>query len=184
VATPLLILVSSFQTNNVFGEKVDGLYYSVEIPETWTYTQSPESSIKELLGVNSYSSIVLVPMEFGTFLIENDDIEMGNGSAAIVFARDFEYSLKNAPIDLYVKFKADREDFLNTTTIQDAIIDNEKAVRIEGIKDDISGNLSTLDYLLLHNNEPYQFRYIASPSDYDKYLPEFETMVKSFKFKD
>jgi hypothetical protein len=64
------------------------------------------------------------------------------------------------------------------------MIDNEKAVRIEGIKDDISGNLSTLDYLVLHNNEPYQFRYIASLSDYDKYLPEFETMVKSFKFTD
>jgi hypothetical protein len=103
VTFSLILWASSFQTNKAFGEVVDGLYFSVDIPETWTYTQSPESSIKELLGVNSYSSIVLVPMEFGTFLIENDDIEMGNGSAAIVFARDFEYSLKNAPIDLYVK---------------------------------------------------------------------------------
>lgn len=88
-----LLFVSTFQTN-IFGEIVDGLYYSVDIPETWTYTESPESSIKDLLGEDSFSSIVLVPVEFGTLLIDTDDIEIGNGSAAIVFAKDFDYSKK------------------------------------------------------------------------------------------
>jgi hypothetical protein len=39
-----------------------------------------------------------------------------------------------------------------------------------------------LDYLVLHNNEPYHFRYIANVNDYEKFLPEFEEMVKSVKF--
>jgi hypothetical protein len=39
-----------------------------------------------------------------------------------------------------------------------------------------------LDYLVLHNNEPYHFRYIANVNDYEELLPEFEEMVKSIKF--
>lgn len=182
VAIPVILLVSSFQTNNAYGEIVDGLYFSVDIPETWTYTESAESSIKDLLGEDSYSSIVLVPVEFGTLLIDTFDVELGNGSAAIVFAKDFDYSLKNAPLDLYVKYMIDRDDSLNNASQQESTVDNEQAVRIEGIKTNFSGNLSMLDYLVLHNNEPYHFRYIANVNDYEKFLLEFEEMVKSVKF--
>jgi hypothetical protein len=31
-------------------------------------------------------------------------------------------------------------------------------------------------------NEPYIIRYIASMNDFERYLPDFELMVKSFMF--
>ena len=129
--------------------------------------------------------MVLVPVEFGTFLTDEDnDIAIGNESAAIVFAKDPDYAVKNTPLDLYVKFKTDRDDSLKITSKQDGTIDNETAVRIEGSKNDTSANVRLLDYLVSHNNEPYHFRYMADVNDYDKYLPEFEAMIKSLGLQD
>jgi len=39
-----------------------------------------------------------------------------------------------------------------------------------------------LEYLLLHNDEPYVIRYIASMDDFERNLPAFELMIKSFTF--
>jgi hypothetical protein len=137
-----------------------------------------------MLTVSSYSSVVLVPAKFAESLIQDKgDIGMSNGTAAIVFAEDSDYTVKNAPRDLYVKFKMNKDDSLNVTSRQDTTAGKEKAVRIEGSKNDISGNIRLLEYLILHNNEPYIIRYIASMNDFERYLPDFELMVKSFMFE-
>jgi hypothetical protein len=136
-----------------------------------------------MLTVSSYSSVVLVPAKFAELLIQDKvDIGMGNGTAAIVFAEDSDYTVKNAPRDLYVKFRMNKDDSFNVTSRQDTTAGKEKAVRIEGSKNDISGNIRLLEYLILHNNEPYIIRYIASMNDFERYLPDFELMVKSFMF--
>lgn len=164
-------------------EKFKGLPFSIEIPDSWTYTETPEPPIEHLLGVSSYSSVVLVPAKFAELLIQDKgDIGMGNGTAVIVFAEDSDYTVKNAPPDLYVKFRMNKDDSLNVTSRQDTTVGKEKAVRIEGSKNDISGNVRLLEYLILHNNEPYIIRYIASTNDFERYLPDFELMVKSFMF--
>lgn len=97
-------------------------------------------------------------------------------------SQDTDYSIKNAPLATYVEYTKDNYPLLNYTSQQDTIVGKEKAVRIEGSKTDMSGNLSMLDYLVLHNNEPYHFRYMANVNDYDEYLPEFEAMVRSVTF--
>lgn len=164
-------------------EKFKGLPFSIEIPDSWTYTETPEPPIEHLLGVSSYSSVVLVPAKFAELLIQDKgDIGMGNGTAVIVFAEDSDYTVKNAPPDLYVKFRMNKDDSLNVISRQDTTVGKEKAVRIEGSKNDISGNVRLLEYLILHNNEPYIIRYIASTNDFERYLPDFELMVKSFMF--
>ena len=166
-------------------EEVDGLYYSIKVPNTWTYTDSAKSPINDLVGINSFSSIVLVPNEFGTYLIEEDDpIELENGSAVVMFSKDYDYSVKNAPLDLYVKYRTDKNEIMNTTSQQNTTVGGEKAVKIEGNGLDNYENVKFLDYLVLHNNEPYQIRYMANVNDYDKFLPQFEQMVKSFGFQD
>jgi hypothetical protein len=173
-------------TSNVYAqEKVDAVYYSLIIPVTWSYTQNANSPIKDLLGINSYSSIVLVPSQFGAYLIDEDEpIDLENGSAAVMFSKDSDYSVKNAPLDLYVKYKTGKDDFMNITSQQDTIVGNEKAVKIEGNGLDDYKNIKFEDYLVLHANEPYQIRYMANAKDFDNYLPQFEQMVKSFEFKD
>ena len=65
---------------------------------------------------------------------------------------------------------------------QDTTVGNEKAVRIEGSKNDNFSNIRLMKYLLLHNNEPYIIRYVANVDDFERNLPDFELMVKSFTF--
>ena len=182
IATTTILLLFLIQSAYSV-EKFRGLPFSIEVPDSWTYTETPESPIEHLLGVSSYSSVVLVPAKFAELLIQDKgDIGMGNGTAAIVFAEDSDYTVKNAPPDLYVKFRMNKDDSLNVTSRQDTMVGKEKAVRIEGSKNDTSGSIRLLEYLIFHNNEPYIIRYIASMNDFERYLPDFELMVKSFMF--
>ena len=183
IATTTILLLLFLIQSAYSVEKFRGLPFSIEVPDSWTYTETPEHPIENLLGVSSYSSVVLVPAKFAELLIQDEgDIGMGNGTAAIVFAEDSDYTVKNAPPDLYVKFRMNKDDSLNITSRQDTMVGKEKAVRIEGIKNDTSGNIRQLEYLIFHKNEPYIIRYIASMNDFERYLPDFELMVKSFMF--
>ncbi|HEY9399760.1 MAG TPA: hypothetical protein VIP29_07695 [Nitrososphaeraceae archaeon] len=180
LATFTMLLLSLIQSAYSV-EKFRGLPFSIEVPDSWTYTETPEPPMENLLGVSSYSSVVLVPAKFAELLIQDKgDIEMGNGTAAIVFAEDSDYTVKNAPPDLYVKFRMNKDDSLNVTSQQDTTVGKEKADIIEGNKNDISGNVRLLEYLISHNDEPYIIRYIASANDFERYLPDFELMVKEF----
>jgi hypothetical protein len=183
IATTTILSLLFLLQSAYSAEKFKGLPFSIEIPDSWTYTETPEPPMEHLLGVSSYSSVVLVPAKFAELLIQDKgEIGMGNGTAAIVFAEDSDYTVKNAPPDLYVKFRMNKDDSLNITSRQDTTVGKEKAVRIEGSKNDISGNVRLLEYLILHNDEPYIIRYIASTNDFERYLPDFELMVKSFMF--
>lgn len=183
IATTTILSILFLLQSAYSAEKFKGLPFSIEIPDSWTYTETPEPPMEHLLGVSSYSSVVLVPAKFAELLIQDKgDIGMGNGTAAIVFAEDSDYTVKNAPPDLYVKFRMNKDDSLNITSRQDTTVGKEKAVRIEGSKNDISGNVRLLEYLIVHNDEPYIIRYIASTNDFERYLPDFELMVKSFMF--
>ena len=39
-----------------------------------------------------------------------------------------------------------------------------------------------MQYLAWHDKKPYALAYMANVKDYEKYLPQFELMVKTFKF--
>jgi hypothetical protein len=95
---------------------------------------------------------------------------------------DTRYSIKNAPLDLYVKHRINTLSSVNFTSQQDAIIGNEKAVRIEGNGINKLMSLKYLAYLVMHDKNAYYLEYIANVKDYEKYLPEFEQMTKSFRF--
>lgn len=183
ITTTTILLLFLIQSAYSVEEKFRGLPFSIEVPNTWSYTESPETPLEHALGLSSYSSVVLVPAKFADLLIQDKgNIEIGNGTAAILFAEDSDYTVKNAPPELYVKFRMNKDDSLNVTSQQDTLVGKEKAVRIDGTKNDTAGPLKISEYLLTHNNEPYIIRYIASTNDFKKYLPDFELMVRSFMF--
>ena len=184
--TTISLLFSLFYLQGAYSaETFKGLSFSIEVPDTWAFTETPEPPIERVLGVSSYTSVVLVPVQFAELLIEEKgDIEIGNGSAAVVFAKASDYSVKNAPLDLYVKYRMNEDDSINVISHQDTIVGKEKAVKIEASQNDTSGNIRLLEYLLLHKNEPYVLRFITGPNDFERYLPEFELMVKSFTFRE
>jgi len=43
-------------------------------------------------------------------------------------------------------------------------------------------NVIYLVNLVLHDKDPYYLEYIANTKDFQKYLPQFEQMIKTFKF--
>ena len=183
ITTTTILLLFLIQSAYSVEEKFRGLPFSIEVPNTWSYTESPETPLEHALGLSSYSSVVLVPAKFADLLIQDKgNIEIGNGTSAILFAEDSNYTVKNAPPELYVKFRMNKDDSLNVTSQQDTLVGKEKAVRIDGTKNDTAGPLKVSEYLLTHNNEPYIIRYIASTNDFKKYLPDFELMVRSFMF--
>jgi serine/threonine-protein kinase len=62
-------------------------------------------------------------------------------------------------------------------------IGNERAVKLTKNGTGDLSNQRVLEYLVLHDKDPYILTYSADLNHYDKYLPEFETMVKSFRFE-
>ena len=183
--TTILLLFSLFSLQVAYGVEIfKGLSFSIEVPDTWAYTETPETPIERVLGVSSYTSVVLVPVQFAELLIEEKgDIEMGNGSAAVVFAKASDYSIKNAPLDLFVKYRLNEDDSFNVISQQDTTVGKEKAVRIDGNENNNASNIRLLEYLLLHNDEPYVIRYIASMDDFERNLVAFDSMVKSLTFE-
>jgi len=182
--TTISLLFSLFFLQGAYSaETFKGLSFSIEVPDTWAFTETPEPPIERVLGISSYTSVVLVPVQLAELLIEEKgDIEIGNGSAAVVFAKASDYSVKNAPLDLYVKYRMNEDDSLNVISQKVTTIGKDKAVRIDGNENNNASNIRVLEYLFLHNDDPYVIRYIASMDDFERNLPAFELMLKSFDF--
>ena len=71
---------------------------------------------------------------------------------------------------------------MNLKSRQDTIVSNEKASSIEGngINKTMNKNVIYLANLVLHDEDPYYLEYIANKKNFQKYLPQFEQMLKTF----
>jgi hypothetical protein len=98
------------------------------------------------------------------------------------FDKDLDFGIKNAGLDLFVKYHIDKQDAIQVKSQENVTIDNEPAVKLnaDGIKS--FNGTKFVEYMVIHNQEPYYIAYVANVKDYEKYLPEFERMVKTFKF--
>jgi len=158
-------------------EKVANSYFSIKIPDTWTYVKT--------LGTGG-PSIYLAPSEFGSLLNppkEGQDDKKLVDFVLSLFRQDTTYNVKNAPLDAYVKNRIDdlRSEYNISSTFNGAI-GNEKAVKLTKIGIGEKINSRVVEYLMLHKREPYIITYSADTNHFDKYLPEFEQLVRSFKF--
>jgi len=189
VATALVFLVIFLPLTAVHGQgKVANSYFSVKIPDTWTYVESSDTSMSKLFGRGPVNMIVLAPAEFGDLLANKDDkavVEKMHQEGAVLsaFRQDTTYDLKNSPLETYVKYRIDGgSNDWNVTSTYNGTIDKEKAVKLtkDGIGDQTNQKMA--EYLVLHDKDPYLLTYSADKKHFDKYLPEFETMVRSFKF--
>jgi hypothetical protein len=71
---------------------------------------------------------------------------------------------------------------VNSKSRQDTIVSNEKASSFEGngINKTMNKDVIYLVNLVLHDKDPYYLEYIANTKDFQKYLPQFEQMLKIF----
>ena len=148
--------------------------FSIDIPDDWVYKG------------NLFSKVELTPNEFGVFIINdkpwNEQMNETDTGAVASFEQDWLFPIKNAGLDLYVKFKVDKQNAMQVTSKQNVTIDNETAVKIyaDGINS-LSG-IKFVEYMTMHNKEPFYIGYMAKAKDFQRYLPEFEQIAKSFKF--
>ena len=167
----LLSLVSIFQNVNAI-TNVNNTYFSLNIPDNWTYKEG-------------LSSVGLTPNEFGVILLNQTkplSEKMEKEGSYSSFEKDWNFPIKNAGLDLYVKYNIDKQDGMKVVTQDNVSIGNEPAVKISADGIGSFNGTKFVEYLVMHNKEPYSIAYMANVKDYDKYLPEFEEIVKSFKF--
>jgi hypothetical protein len=184
-------ILISFPLSAVHGqEKVDNLYFSLKVPNSWTYAEYSNTGMASLLGRGPVNYVISAPGEFGQIIAQNsdDDIsyfeKLSDGGAIGEISQDTNYNLKNAPLDAYVKYRiAQQGDNWNVTSMDNGTIGKQKAVKISANGTNESANLRKVEYLVLHDKDAYSLLYAANVKDYDKYLPDFEQMVKSFRFK-
>ena len=162
----------SFSNVNAF-TKINNTDFSLDIPDNWTFE-------KDIL-----SQPALTPSEFAAFLVNHSEPlneKMKAGGAFASFKQDSSYPIKNAPFDVYVKDKIDQQNGMKVTSKENGTIDSEAAVRVRGDGINSFSGIKFVQYLVWHDKKPYALAYMANVKDYEKYLPQFELMVKTFKF--
>jgi hypothetical protein len=186
ITGPIIIFVLSFSITNVFGggsDNVGNLYFSINIPDSWTYTESSDTLQAKTTGMGPLNRIDLTPNEFSDLLL-GGNFEKQEDRVIAIFTQDTDYRIKNAPLESYVKYQINNNNIQNITSQQYTTVGKEKAVRIYADESAQSGYAPAVLYLVMHDKQPYQMQYIASAKNFEKYLPEFEQMVKSFRFAD
>jgi hypothetical protein len=64
---------------------------------------------------------------------------------------------------------------------ENATVGGEPAVKVHRTGRNAT-NVDVVEYEIIHNNKPYFIQYVANVKDFQKYLPQFQQMVKTFKF--
>jgi hypothetical protein len=142
------------------------------------------------VGQGPVNYIISAPGEFGHIIVEDADDDrsyyeiLSEGGAIGEITQDTDYNLKNAPLEAYVKFRIDQQgDNWNVTSMDNGTIGKQKAVKISANGTNDDSDLRKVEYDVLHDKDAYYLLYAANVKDYDKYLPQFEQIVKSFRFK-
>jgi len=169
---------------NVFAASSDTVknhLFTMKIPKNWAYIEGSTSDYVWLTP-DKFSDIL--SLSYNAEQIE-EKIKDGSPGLAAVFAKDTYYAVKGAPLESYVKNAIVKIGIQNILSQHYTTVGKEKAVRIETNESAYSGNKTKLAlFFVLHDNQPYAITYLADPKSYEKYLPEFEKIVKNFRFVD
>jgi hypothetical protein len=186
----LLSLVSIF--SNVYGITVNNTDFSINVLDNWAYRDS-NNPIGKAFGSNNLlasllgggTGVQLIPNEFSNLLVNTSQQLSGKSiqdkGVFSIFALDSEYPYRNIPLDVYLQYNTNLSK-VKIFSRENATIDGEKAVKTHRTPRDNTTNVEVLEYITVHDGKPYFIQYAANVKDYQKYLPQFEQMVKSFKF--
>lgn len=169
-------------------EKVENQYFSLKVPHAWRFDEHSNTQMASLIGIGPSNQVILVPNEFDKIQLDSNEggitiyKDMYNGGAFSQFTQDTNYYTKNELLPTYIEYFATKYPYLSITSAHDSIVGKEKAVKIEG--SDNSSVIRLVIYLIVHDKNAYNLDYVANVNDFGKYLPDFEEMIKSFKFND
>lgn len=158
-------------------------YFSVQVPNGWFYREN---------FLNN--SIILTPNEFNGFLIAANDsaslLDVIEHGLVVELSPDPDFHIKNASLEKYVKhFSSFAQNY--DLKYENATIGGERAIKIfingtdagkTSTMKNITSSINSISYLVIHCDQPYYLYYIANANGYNKYLPYFEQIVKTFRF--
>jgi hypothetical protein len=181
-----VVILSSLESS-VNAIIVNNTDFSVNVPNNWAYRQSINNplagALAKVFDVNP--PLTLIPNEFTNLLVNTSQEFSGkviqNGGAYSRIALDTDYPYRNIPLETYTQYNIHVSP-VKIFSKQNATIDGEKAIKIQRTPRDNSTNVQVLDYYVIHEDKPYTLQYVANVNDFQKYLPQFEQMAKTFKF--
>jgi hypothetical protein len=180
-AVVIMAMVGFTEIENAYGQ-VTNPYFSIKIPDSWAYAERSNTPESKNTGFGPVNSIELTPNQFSDILASNDIEKIRqDGPPHVLFLQDTDYP-KNALLESYVKYQINNYGIQNITSQQYTTVDKEKSIRLLANESAFYGDNRIALYLVMHDKEPYLISYVANAKDYEKYLPEFEQMVKSFRF--
>jgi hypothetical protein len=135
------------------------------------------------MGFGPNNAINLWPAEL-------DGADTNKTSLLAEFKQDESYTLKNAPLSSYTKYKIEQFSHTDYSIVSNnTTIDGKQAIKLMGIIIDKLGQQTKqfvgwkiLEYLTQYDYYAYSFTLFGDPKSFDKYLPEFEKMVKTIKW--
>jgi hypothetical protein len=166
--------------SNVYGIIANNTEFSINVLDNWAYRQP--NRLQEAFGD---SWMDLIPNVYIDFLvnpnktISGEDIQ--NGGAYSLMELDTDYPYRNIPLDIYTQYNMNLSK-VKIFSKENATVGGEPAVIIHrGPRNNLT-NIEVVDYYVIHDGKPYNLQYAANVKDFQKYLPQFEQMVKTFKF--
>lgn len=161
-------------------------FFSVQVPNGWTYREN-------FLANNS---IIFTPNEFAVLLIPDNAsaslLDVIQSGILLELGIDEDFHAKNASLQKYVKhFSSFAENY--DLKYENATVGGERAIKlfINGTDvgktspmKNVTSSINSVSYLVMHHDEPYYLYFIANANDYNKYLPYFEQIVRTFRFAD
>lgn len=166
-------------------ERVTNLYFSIKPLDTWIYQEYSNSAMANFIGFSPANAIKL-------WSIELDGADTNKTSLLAEFKEDESYSLKNAPLYSYAKYIIKENPYTDLSIVSsNTTIEGQQTIKLIGVmldKPDIQTKQfvgwKILYYLVQHDNKSYSFILFGDPKSFDKYVPEFEKMVKTIKWVD
>ena len=173
----------ALSVSNIHAVTVNNTDFSIEVPNGWVYRE-------DFIFDNG---TLLTPNEFADFLITGNLsalLDVQHFGVMVELAPDPRFPIKNAPVEIYAKHSSKFANNLSPT-YENATIGGERAIKLFLNSTDIASKLGTTNvpvslvttsYFVIHDDQPYFLNYMANAKDYQKYLPQFEQIVKTFKF--
>jgi hypothetical protein len=179
---------------------VNNTDFSFEVPNGWVYRENFPIFMNNTL---------LTPNEFADILITDNVSVMSYPFQSKVLveiapAPEVSFPIKNAPVEIYANYELKKiTTFAHKS--ENASIGGERAIKVYTNGTELAngtnlGNAtisaianvtisvnsilpSSVSYYVVHNDQPYYLQYMSNDiKKYQKYLPQFEQMVKTFKF--
>jgi hypothetical protein len=173
--------------DDVYGITVNNTDFSVTVPDNWAYREgAPLAKIFANVLGGSSPPLLLIPIEFSKALINTnlsseEEFRIRNEGAFSLMGVDTNYPFRNVPLEIYTQASLNQSD-VKIFSKENTTIDGEPAAKIHRTGRNNMTDIEVTEYYVVHEGKPFFIQYGSNIQFYQKYLPQFEQMVKTFKF--